>query len=180
MGDGGMVVTDDEEIASWIKKFRNHGMINRDEIDCWGRNYRLQPLQAIVANYGLKKLKNVIKKRNQNAMFLDNILSEQTNKVILPKRRKGYTETFALYMILCEDRDNLLKFLQNSKIEAKVHYPIPLHLQKPSLKQGYKKGDFPVSEEQANKLITLPIHQYLNKNQLNYMAQKIIEFYDSK
>ena len=64
MGDGGMVVTNNDKIAAWIKKYRNHGMINRDNIEMWGENFRLQPLQSIVANFGLKKLKSVISKRN--------------------------------------------------------------------------------------------------------------------
>ncbi len=178
MGDGGIVATNNTKIANWIRKYRNHGMINRDNIDFWGVNYRLQPLQAIVANENLKKIDSVIKKRNKNASFLDEHLKILQPKVILPKRLKGYMETFALYMIICEKRDKLIKYLVQNNIEAKIHYPIPLHLQKPGLKNGYKKGDFPIAEQQAKKLITLPVHQYLNKNQLLYMVNKIKQFYN--
>ena len=177
MGDGGMIVTDNHDIASWIKKFRNHGMINRDKIDFWGVNMRLQPLQAIVANEGLKKIDRVIKQRNINAKILDNELQNLAPDIIVPERIEGHVETFALYMILCKDRNKLIKYLTKNNIEVKIHYPIPLHLQKPSIKMGYKKGDFLVSEEQSLKLVTLPVHQYLSNNQLEYMINKIKFFY---
>ena len=80
-------------------------------------------------------------------------------------------------MIQCEDRENLIKYLSEYDIEVKVHYPIPLHLQRPSLKQGYKKGDFPIAENQALKLISLPVHQYLQVDQIDFMIEKIFDFY---
>ena len=177
MGDGGMIVTNDDKIAKWVKKYRNHGMVDRDNIDIWGVNMRLQPLQAIVANEGLKKLTKVIEKRNYNAKILDKELKKLYPKIIIPKRLLEHTETFALYMIQCEDRDNLIKYLTKHKIEVKIHYPLPLHLQKPAIKIGYKKGDFPISEKQASKLVTLPVHQFLHIDQINFMIKKIFDFY---
>ncbi len=176
MGDGGMITTNDDSIAKWITKYRNHGMLNRDNIDFWGINARLQPLQAIVALYGLKKLKDVIKKRNKNAKILDKGLSK-IRYVSIPKRVKNNVETFSLYMGLFEERDKLLNYLINNNIEAKVHYPIPLHLQKAAKKLNYKKGSFPAAEEQANKLITLPVHQYLEEKHMNYILTQIKKFY---
>ena len=80
-------------------------------------------------------------------------------------------------MATFKKRDKLKKFLIKNKIEVKIHYPKPLHLQKPSKKLGYKKGDFLNAEKQAKELLTLPVHQYLKKNQLKYMVKKIKEFY---
>ena len=77
-----------------------------------------------------------------------------------------------------ENRDNLKKYLIKNKIEVKIHYPIPLHLQKPAKLIGYKKGNFPQAEHQSKKLLTLPVHQYLSKSQLRYMVKKIKEFYN--
>ena len=88
----------------------------------------------------------------------------------------SYKETHALYMILCKKRDKLKKFLEKNKIEAKIHYRIPLHLQKAYLNK-YKKVVMPQSEYQAKKLLTLPIHQFINQNQIKYIAKKIITFY---
>ncbi len=177
MGDGGMVVTNNKKIFDWAKKFRNHGMIDRDHIDFWGVNMRLQPLQAIVALEGLKKINNVIKKRNENAKQMDYLLSNLSPEVIIPKRPKGYRETFALYMCLVKNRDRLLNYLNKNKIEAKIHYPIPLNKQKASKKLKLNQKNFINTNEQAKKLITLPIHQYLNKKHIKYIAKKIKNFY---
>ena len=181
MGDAGAVVTNDKKIYNWMKKYRNHGMIDRDNIDFWGVNNRMQPLQAIVALHGLKKLESVLRKRNNNASFYDSELSKGkiTNFVKIPERKKKFKETFALYMILCKDRDNLKKFLEKKKIEVKVHYPIPLHLQKAAIPLGYKSGDFLIAEKQSRELLTLPVHQFLSKEQLKYTIFQIKRFYNA-
>ncbi len=180
MGDAGAVVTNNKKIFNWIKKYRNHGMVDRDNIDFWGVNNRMQPLQAIVAMHGLKKLESVIKKRNKNAYFYDVMLSKGkiVNYVKIPERKKNFRETFALYMILCENRNNLKEFLQKKKVETKIHYPIPLHLQKASSSLGYKSGDFINAEKQSHQLLTLPVHQFLNKEHLRHTILQIKKFYD--
>ncbi len=177
MGDGGMVVTNNDKLANWIKKFRNHGMTNRDNIEIWGENKRLQPLQAIVASHQLKKVKKTIQQRNINASYLDRKLKELFPNVILPPRKKNNVEAFALYMGLFKNRDKLMKYLLKSGIDVKIHYPKPLHLQRAAKNLNYKKGSFPVSEKQARKLLTLPVHQYLSKKHLNFMLNKIKLFY---
>ena len=176
MGDGGMVVTNSTNIYNWIKRYRNHGMVDRDHISDWGVNMRIQPFQAIVANIELKKVKQIVNERNKNAKILDKYLS-QIKEVIIPERKKGFIETFALYMARFKKRDNLRSFLIKNKVEVKIHYPIPLHLQEAAKKIGYKKGDFPEAEKQAKELLTLPVHQYLNKKQLYFMINKIKNFY---
>jgi dTDP-4-amino-4,6-dideoxygalactose transaminase len=180
MGDGGMVVTDNKSIYNWLKKYRNHGMIDRDHIEIWGVNMRLQPLQAIVALEGLKKINNVIKKRNENAKQLDKLLLDLSPNVVIPNRPKGFRETFALYMCLVKNRDELLKYLIKNKIEAKIHYPIPLNKQKASKNLKLNQRTFTIANDQAKKLITLPIHQYLSKKHVSYIAQKIKNFYEKK
>lgn len=176
MGDGGMVVTNNKKIYQWLKKYRNHGMINRDRIDMWGINMRLQPLQAIVAIHGLKKLNKVVKKRNENAKYLDIKLKQFFPNIEIPNRIKGYKETFSLYMVLARKRNELVKFLQENGIEVKIHYPTPLHKQK-AFTDKYKKIKLQISEYQAKRLITIPVHQYLKKKQLDYTIKKIQEFY---
>ncbi len=178
MGDGGIVATNKLKLYRWLLKYRNHGMINRDKIDIWGVNMRLQPLQAIVALEGLKKLKKIIQKRNENAKYLDKELKSLYPNIILPERKKNYLETFALYMARFKNRNKLKKYLDRNHIETKVHYPIPLHLQKPGKKLGYKKGDFRNAELQSKQLLTLPVHQFLSKKQLKYMVKKIRFFYN--
>ena len=164
MGDGGMVATNNKKIFNWIKKYRNHGMIDRDHIEFWGVNMRLQPLQ-------------VIKKRTNNARYMDNLLSKLSPNVIIPKRPKGFKETYALYMCLVKKRDKLLKYLIKNKIEAKIHYPVPLNKQKAARNLRLNQKNFLIANEQATRLITLPVHQYLTDSQIRYMAEKIRNFY---
>ncbi|PPR47620.1 MAG: dTDP-3-amino-3,6-dideoxy-alpha-D-galactopyranose transaminase [Alphaproteobacteria bacterium MarineAlpha5_Bin8] len=180
MGDGGMVVTNNSKLARWMLKYRNHGMIDRNNIEFWGINMRLQPLQAIVAMNELKTIKSIVAKRNLNASLLDKALAKLHPLIVLPERPKGNVESFALYMCLAEDRNELLKFLNQKNIEAKIHYPKPLHLQKASSIFRYKKGDFPVSEFQADRIITLPVHQYLSKRQIEFIISQIFYFYKKK
>ena len=151
-------------------------MVDRDHISDWGVNMRIQPFQAIVANIELKKVKQIVNKRNKNAKILDKYLS-QIKEVIIPERKKGFTETFALYMARFKKRDKLKSFLIKNKVEVKIHYPIPLHLQQAAKKIGYQNGDFPEAEKQAKELLTLPVHQYLSKKQLYFMINKIKNFY---
>ena len=177
IGDGGMAVTNNDKIAKWMKKFRNHGMVNRDNIQLWGENMRLQPLQAVVASHYLKTVKKIINKRNQNAKLLDESLKELYPQVIIPNRVKNHLEAFSLYMGLFKKRNQLLKFLLKSGIDVKIHYPKPLHLQRAAKNLAYKKGSFPIAEDQANKLLTLPVHEYLTKKQINFMVDRIKSFY---
>jgi dTDP-4-amino-4,6-dideoxygalactose transaminase len=177
MGDGGAVITNSKKIYDWIRCYRNHGMINRDNINFWGVNNRMQPLQAIVAMHGLKKINKVIKIRNANAKYLDKKLLTLNKFITLPIRPKQYLETFALYMIVCKKRNKLKNFLEKNNIEVKIHYPKPLHIQKASNIFGYKKGDFPIAEFQSRGLITIPIHQFLNKKDMDYIYNKIKDFY---
>tara|TARA_Y100000590_G_scaffold397505_1_gene479116 strand:- start:1843 stop:2946 length:1104 start_codon:yes stop_codon:yes gene_type:complete len=179
MGDGGIVTTNNKKIFDWINKFRNHGMIDRDHIKFWGLNMRLQPLQAIVALEGLKKIDRVVKKRNYNAKKMDSLLSKLHPNVIIPKRPKGYKETFALYMCLVNKRDKLLKYLIKNKIEAKIHYPVPLNKQKASKNLKLNQKNFSVANFQSKKIITLPIHQFISLKQMIYTYKTIKKFYKS-
>lgn len=180
MGDGGMVVTDNDDLAKWMRIYRNHGMIDRDHNVMWGVNMRIQPLQAIVAMRGMAHLSEIIEKRNANALNLDKMLGQEKLRpfVSIPERVKGNIETFSLYMGLFEQRDKLMQYLQTAGIEVKIHYPVPLHLQKASQALGYQRGMFKCAEQQANKLMTIPVHQYILEEQLIYTVDKIKAFYN--
>jgi dTDP-3-amino-2,3,6-trideoxy-4-keto-D-glucose/dTDP-3-amino-3,4,6-trideoxy-alpha-D-glucose/dTDP-2,6-dideoxy-D-kanosamine transaminase len=178
IGDGGMVVTDDEKLFKWMLKYRNHGMVDRDHIEFWGENFRLQPLQAIVAKVGLKKLESTIIKRNKNAVRYDQGLKNLELFVKIPPRKRDNLETFSLYMGLFKDRDNLLNYLIANDIEVKIHYPIPLHKQEAAKKNcRFNKEKLKNAEYQANHLLTLPVHQFLSNTQIDYTIKKIYEFY---
>lgn len=177
MGDGGMVSTDDDELADWMRMYRNHGMVDRDHNRIWGVNMRLQPLQAIVAMKILNTVNESVEKRNINAQILDKGLKSLYPFVKVPPRPNGYKETYSLYMAQFERRDELLKYLIENGIEAKIHYPVPLHLQEAAEGLGYKPGDFPVSETYGHEILTLPAHQFISSDQLEYILKRIHEFY---
>jgi len=177
MGDGGMVTTDNDDLAKWMRMYRNHGMVDRDHNPIWGVNMRLQPLQAIVASHVLKTVEETVRIRNINASILDSELKDIPDFVVLPPRLQGYQETFSLYMAKFKKRDELLAFLNSHEIDAKIHYGTPLHLQEASKSFGYSEGSLPMSENYSRKIMTLPVHQYLTEIQLEYMIGKIKEFY---
>ena len=152
-------------------------MINRDKISLWGVNNRIQPLQAVVALEGLKKLDTNLKKRKVNADYLDKNLEDLSKSIKIPKRLPNYKETYALYMLLCKKRNNLKKYLKKNGVETRIHYPTPLHKQKPYKKNLKNNLDLKTAENQAKELLTLPVHQYLSKNQLDFMIKKIKDFY---
>ena len=83
-------------------------------------------------------------------------------------------------MIEAEDRDKLLTYLIENDIEAKIHYPIPIHLQEAAKSLGYKKGDLPVCEAQSQSIITLPVHQHLTDDQISYVIDHVKRFYKTK
>lgn len=180
MGDGGMVSTDDDECAAWMRMYRNHGMVDRDHNDIWGVNMRLQPLQAVVASNVLKTIDKTVAIRNRNAQILDAGLSNLGKYVRVPARPADHRETFSLYMASFDRRDELLNFLIANGIDAKIHYKVPLHLQKAATNLDYKEGDFPAAEKYAREIMTIPVHQYLSEEQLNYVLEMIKEFYATR
>ena len=178
MGDGGIVVTEHDDAATWMKKYRNHGMIDRDHIEFWGVNMRMQPLQAIVVSHGLMRLSNTIALRNRNARILDEGLSKLVGHVHVPKRMEGHVETFALYMALFENRDALKNHLIEKGIEVKIHYPIPLHRQEAAKHNcRFDINNLDNANHQAERLITLPVHQFLNPEHMEYTVNIIQNFY---
>lgn len=176
-GDGGMIATNDDKLAAWLRLYRNHGMIDRDHIEIWGVNARLQPVQAIVGSRQLDVMEKTIAKRIHNAQRLDKGLSSMTQFVSVPERPANMREVYQLYLACFQRRDELIKFLVQNGIEAKVHYPVPLHLQKPARALGYKEGDFPRAERQAKEVVTLPSHQHIEDDQIDFMLEKIQQFY---
>ena len=149
----------------------------RELVEFWGVNMRLQPLQLIVAGHELDDLQIVFEKRNWNAARLDRGLKPLTPDVVLPPRPSGFIGTQALYKGLFEKRDQLLIHLQNHEIEAKVHYPLPLHLQPAARSPNSSFGTFPLAEWQASHLIMLPVHQFVEMEQINFMVETMWDFY---
>ena len=176
-GDGGFVVTNKKPLAKKLYLIRNHGLKNRNNVEIFGYNSRLDTIQAAVANYKMKnKLDNITNKRIKNATTLDKLLSKNKN-VTTVKRLKHLKEVFHLYHINVKKRDLLQKYLIKNNVDAKVHYPIPIHLQKAAKYLKYKKGDFPIAEKMANTSLSLPVHEFIDERHVKYMVHYINKFY---
>lgn len=176
-GDGGVLTVKSEALYNKLSLLRNHGLRNRDEIDFFGYNSRLDTIQAAVANHGLKDLNAITEARRKNAGIYDNLLKDMGNYVTTPQRRKKATPVFHTYIVRVQDRENLIRYLDDNDVETKIHYPVPNHLQKPCREMGYQFGNFPVCEAQARTILSLPIHQHLNEQQIYYVSGLIKAFY---
>lgn len=175
-GDGGMICTDDGDLAVTLRLLRNHGLETRDLVTMPGYNERLSPLQAVVGMWSLSHLEWVTQRRIANAMRYDTGLADCPG-VVLPPRNPNIREVFHTYVIQVAERDRLARVLKDVGIETKVHYPIPLHLQKGFAHLGYLEGDFPVAEAQAQRILTLPVNEYLTTGQIDYVIDQIRQFY---
>ncbi len=176
-GDGGIIVTDDDEAAAFLRLYHNHGLSDRDRVEIWGVNNRLQPIQAVVAGRLLDAIEDSLERRVRNARLLDAGLKDLSEFVSVPYRPPGNREVYQIYIASVSRRDELLSYLVTKEIEAKIHYPIPIHLQPAAASLGYRRGDFPMCERQASEIITIPAHQHVTLSQVEYMLDTIREFY---
>lgn len=176
-GDGGFICTDDSAISEKLRLLRNHGLESRDSCSIFGFNSRLDTIQAVVANHLISSLPHITKMRIKNALLLDKKLVG-IKQIKTPARDSEIHEVFHLYCFQAEDRDALVSFLNSKGIDAKKHYPIPMHLQKAAKYLGYKKGDFPVAEKLANSTISLPVHEFIIPEQIEIMADLVRRFYN--
>jgi len=183
-GDGGFVVTDLEDIYQKVRLLRDHGLKNRDEVEIFGYNGRLDTIQAIVGNYLYPKIDEITDKRISNAEKYDRAFStpELSRYITVPPRRPGARHVYHMYMVLAKDRDELLEYLIKKDIEVKIHYPIPMHLQQATLNQDppLKKTGLSRTEAQCKSLITFPVHQHLTDEQIEYVIQSVREYYSGK
>jgi len=177
-GDGGVVTTNDESFANEIRLLRNHGLKDRDTVVRPGRNERLHAIQALVGTHVLKELDWLTEKRREHAALYDQLLDGATG-VIIPPRNEDIKQVYHTYVITVGRRDELVTWLAQQGIETKVHYPIPIHLQPGYAYLGGRWNDLPNVEWQSKRIISLPIHQYLKREQIEYVAERIRYFYDN-
>ena len=177
-GDGGMVTTDDEKMAEKIKLLRNHGQHPKDVHTILGYTARLNTVNAAIGRVQLKYLPDWIEDRRQIAEKYFKLLDDVEEIILPPGDSDIKKPSFHLFEIKTDDRDDLLKFLRDNKIICLIHYPTPIPNQ-PLYKNlfGFKEGMFPKSEEFAVKAMDLPMFPGLKDDQINYISEKIHEFF---
>lgn len=178
-GEGGAVVTCAENVAEKIKMIRDHGQSQKYYHDMEGYNGRLDAIQAGVLRIKLKRLKDWNMARRNNARYYDELLSKIPGVGLTTEADYGHS-VYHLYVIQVEGRDGLRKYLGERGIATALHYPMPLHLQKAYAHMGLTRGSFPVTEEIADRLLSLPMYAELTKEQIEYVVESIKEFIELK
>ena len=179
IGDGGAVTTNSKHLYEQTLLLRNYGEIRKYYNDTIGYNSRLDELQAAFLKVRLKHLENNTKKRREIAATYQKELAG-TDDIILPAVEKYATHVYHIYAIRTKKRDALQAHLKENHIVTLIHYPVPPHLQKAYKALGYTKGRFPIAEELADTLLSLPIFPEISKEQLNYVISTIKNFYKGR
>ncbi len=177
--DGGIITTNNKKYFEKLLLLRNHGLIDRDTVKICGYNSRLDTFQAVVGNWLLPKAKKIAQKRINNAKIFDKEFSKVSD-ITIPYRPKNYKIVYHLYILFAKNRDKLLKYCLKKGIEAKVHYPKPMYLQENLSFLKHKKGDFPITDEHAKKIITFPCDQHLSIKEINYIIRIVKDFYNKQ
>ena len=153
-------------------------MKNRDEIEIFGYNSRLDTIQAVVGNCLIDQAPGITSKRIENAQRYDKAFQACNDTIRLPFRRPDVKRVYHLYIFETDCRDELHTYLLEKKISSKIHYPIPLFLQKGLAHLGYKQGDFPETERQGRSILTLPVDQHLTREQQQTVIDTVKAFFD--
>lgn len=173
-GDAGALVTNDGEIAEKARLLRDHGRRDKYEHLLQGFNYRMDTLQAAILRAKLPHLEEWNEARRRGVAtyreFLDGL------DLVLPYEPKHVRAVYHLFVVRLQERDALREHLKARGISTGIHYPIPLHLQPAYRHLGYKEGDFPITEECARQVLSLPMYPELTQAQIEEVARAIKEF----
>lgn len=176
-GEGGMIVTDDDELAQIVRQLRNHGESKRYYHDRIGGNFRLDTMKAALLLVKLKYFERFTKQRRANAARYGELLSGAP--VTLPYVADGHLPVYHQYTIQCDRRGELQSFLRDRGVASGIYYPVPLHLQKCFASLGYRPGDLPLTERLCDRVLSLPCHPLLSDEDLEFVSSRIHEFYVS-
>jgi dTDP-4-amino-4,6-dideoxygalactose transaminase len=172
-GDGGMMVTNDTNLAQRMRALRNYGQRVKYEHVVKGFNSRLDTLQAAFLRIKLSKLEEWNRSRNGHARYYSELMRE-FDEIITPEEDPSLTRhVYHLYVIRSEDRDGLQRHLLSKGITTGIHYPVPIHLQKCYQDLGYGVGSFPVTEKYAHRILSLPMFPELTRGQIERIVEEI-------
>lgn len=173
-GDAGAIVTNDDKIASDFKMYRNYGSEKRYYNKVIGANSRLDELQAGLLRVRLTHLNELVKEKE---FICNRYLAEIKNQYItLPEIRSGATHIWHQFVIHCKYRDKLMEHFKSNGIGTIIHYPIPPHLSEAYSYLGYTVGDFPITEQYANEVLSLPLYNGMTNEEINEVIRVINNF----
>lgn len=173
-GDSGAILTQNRDLFEEISMLRNYGSKEKYKNEVLGVNSRLDEIQAALLSTKLRHYDELRKERASLAQFYLNHISN--TRVELPKIRNGADHVWHLFVIKTEERDRLQKFLAEKSIGTGIHYPIPPHLSRAYSYLGYQVGDFPITEQYANTLLSLPLYEGMTSEESNYVIDAINAF----
>lgn len=174
IGDGGMVVTNDEALYDRLVMMRNHGQNPKYYYKHIGGNFRLDPIQAAALLVKLPHLDKWSEARRKNAVYYDKKF--EGTVVQTPYVSPDCKTIYNQYVIRVPRRDELISHLRNKAIGCEIYYPLPMHLQQCFKYLGYKQGDFPETEKACKEVLALPIYPELTDEMQNYVADTILTF----
>jgi dTDP-4-amino-4,6-dideoxygalactose transaminase len=179
MGDGGMIVTSQPDLAEKVSLLRVHGSHPKYYHQMVGLNSRLDTLQAAVLSVKLKYLDDWTTKRQQNAALYNKLFkaNELLDVVTLPFTEFQNRHIYNQFVIRTRKRNQLREFLQKKEIGTEIYYPVPLHFQECYRQLGYQEGDFPNAEKAANETLALPIYSELTREMQEAVVAAIKEFF---
>ena len=179
-GDGGAIFTNNEELANKLKSIRVHGKgTDKYENIRLGLNARLDTIQAAILLQKLKIFSQELSDRQKIADHYFELLQPANHHITTPFVPEGLQSAWAQYSILCDNRDGLQTFLQDAGIPSMIYYPKPLHLQKAYAALEYGEYDFPVSENTCRRILSLPMHPYMQDEQIKIITDLICRFVKS-
>lgn len=171
-GEGGMVLTNDEQIAEVSRMVRSHGMSTQYYHEVVGFNFRMTNLMAAIGRVQLKSLNTWTEKRISNAQYL----SERIESVRTPIVKDGYQHVFHQYTVIVPegaDRDAMVKQLNEQGVGARIYYPLPIHQQPVFKEMGYNGLELPVTEDLTKRVFSLPVHPQLTQEDLEYIVHEV-------
>ncbi|MEU9326618.1 DegT/DnrJ/EryC1/StrS family aminotransferase [Streptomyces canus] len=178
-GDAGAVLTDDEELAGLVRAIANHGGVAKYRHDVPGFNSRLDGLQAVVLRAKLRRLADGNAARRAAAARYDHLLADlaATGQVVLPTTEAGNVHVWHLYVVQVDgdDRDDIVGKLNAEGIGAGVHYPAPVHLTPAYRHLGHARGDFPIAEKAAERILSLPLYPQITPDQQQRVVAALAE-----
>ena len=179
-GDGGLVTTNDADIAATLRELRVHGQSGPYLHPRVGGNFRLDAIQAAVLGVKLPHVQGWIQGRRANAMrYTDFFTQKGLDQVLgLPPALSGRGHTFNQFVIRAPRRDELRQHLLDREIGCAVYYPLSLHLQPCFNELGYSEGDCPVAEQASREVLALPVFPELTQEEIEEVVGAIVEFYD--